>query len=333
MIYGNCHYSYTPTLKGNITFLGGVYDSQGSFRFEDVQQGAIGDCGLGASVLALLGSNRWEALIAGQYDLRTAGENGYFDVEFANPDGSPWITQIDDVLPFSADTPSGCWPYLGYQPTKDASGNTVLYMPLLEKAWAKYLDANPTLKTHQLTGYDGLGGTDPATVLRALTGWQANSTGRSGSGVNPTMRTSMLDAIKNYQPTVFATPTSDSIKTLGYSYDNSTATASLTYGTLTVTEPNHYLKYTRYSDGSSHFIVGGHAYALTPDDDLRDQTSEDEMGKHTAVLRNPWGANPSSETEANGPQEFAVLSIDEILTIVTEMYTVTPPASEDPRNP
>ncbi|KAI9792596.1 MAG: hypothetical protein M1833_001049 [Piccolia ochrophora] len=328
----DCIYTYEATLNSTTGVLYGLYDRLDSLRFEDIQQGGVGDCGLGASVLALIGSNRWEARIAGQYDLTTGVRNAYFDVEFVNQDGTAYVVQIDDTLPVTTD--GKCWKYIGFQVTQAANNQMVLYMPLIEKAWAKYLDAKPELKSYpEKTGYLGLEGSDPGKVLQALTGWEIRYAAHAGSGPDTTIAAYTLLATLFYQPTVFSSPSLEDLETLGSSWDAKTSTATLELGTLAIVNAEgHVMKYTRYSDGSEHYVVATHAYALTPDDDLRGGIKASTWQQASVVLRNPWGVNPSSPDQTGGPPTLK-LTIGEVSQIFGQIWSVLPPWMENPRAP
>ncbi|KAI9801727.1 MAG: hypothetical protein M1833_002409 [Piccolia ochrophora] len=327
-----CIYTYEPTLNSTTGVSFGLYDNLDSLRFEDIKQGGVGDCAFGASVLALIGSNRWEARIAGQYNLKTGVRNAYFDVEFVNTDGKAYVVQIDDTLPVTNDTT--CHRYMGFQATLAANNQRVVYMPLLEKAWAKYLDAKPELKRSEpkKTGYQGLEGTGARDVLPALTGWPVRFAARGGPGRDATIAANTLLSIVLYQPTVLSSPNFESLKTLGSYWDEGSQLATLELGGITIiNRKNNVLLYTRFSDASQHYIIAGHAYALTPDNDFRQGGILTTWQEAPTVLRNPWGKNPIGPNESGPPT--LTLTIEEIAMIFIRITSVIPPSTENPRNP
>lgn len=116
----------------------------------DVKQGGIGDCGLGASIMALAAGG-WTPYIKKMFVKQFDGNERNIVANF-HKDGTVYPVTIDDQLPVLQNANAFCWPYPGYQPVNDAAdpgpnGNypptPIFFMPLFEKAYAKFLDRFP----------------------------------------------------------------------------------------------------------------------------------------------------------------------------------------------
>ncbi|GMK59027.1 hypothetical protein CspeluHIS016_0700420 [Cutaneotrichosporon spelunceum] len=330
---GDCTYEYRYVLGGDgSASSGSLWALEGFVDLvaADVQQGGIGDCGMGAAVMALA-SGGWTSLIKKSF-VRVGEGEGSYEV-LLKKDGVTQRIAIDDQLPFltGAAPGSSCWPYPGFQPVLDAAlpgpnGNypptPIFFMPLFEKAFAKFLDANPDWKAAkpEETGYAGLEGVNPAYVLAAITGGKPVSVPRTTPGLDGPIIAALLRCMTGSAPCAISTGNSTTLEGLGpvdasnVIWLNPTANGAAgpsgynpgeTSGMLASDKPGSKSTFTiidfdqvrKTPEGDRSTVVtfvGNHAYAF----DRSRSTTFPFPASITSLLDirmtvlNPWGANP-----------------------------------------
>lgn len=360
----HCEYSYEHVLGGGgTTSRGGLWALEGSVWgvAADVRQGGIGDCGLGASVMALLANVFVWTKYLPQMLVRTDPSLGdhMFTVAFKK-EGSTHNVVIDDQLPVLQNLNFNCWPYLGFQPVRDAVepgplGNypptDVFFMPLLEKAFAKFFDNTPDwspqahLPLRNVSGYLGLTGTSPDKALAAITGGNPRSVWRSKPGFDGPLMAATVMCMTGKAPCVIDTGP-HTLEGLGDSdgdgviwlnpagnaeqgFESGTTSGmvadDLNNKTFTVIDFDQ-LDDTGHSTAVT--LVGMHAYAF----DYQRTTKPPftlPMEDWRIRLINPWGTNPlpwpgavNPTGEWDNPGELT-LSFRTFSQVIRAIYTVT----------
>ncbi len=293
----------------------------------DVQQGSIGDCGLGASVMALAAGG-WTRYLKNSFTRVGSGEGSY--EVLLKKDGATQRIAIDDQLPVrTAGSSSWCWPYPGYQPVEDAvidstspggyKKTPIFFMPLLEKAFAKFLDANPDWKSTaaDVTGYLGLEGINPAYAMAALTGGTPKAVYRTTGGFDPFILGAVLRCMIGDAPCVIGTTNSTTLEGLGMKDTTQTIwlnpdraegytpgnTAGMTASdapksnsTYTVIDFDQVVQVDGRDRSTALTLVGTHAYAFDAgaSTDWPLQNSVNAWNEARINIVNPWGSNPCS---------------------------------------
>lgn len=246
---------------------------------------------------------------------------------------------IDDQLPTL--TSGNCSPYLGFQPTLDAvcpgpdgtyPPTNVFFVPLLEKAFAKYIDAyeelrSPSTREAGLTGYDGLTGIRPDVALAAFTGGQPNAIFRDLDSVAPVIlallrciRDDVICAVDTYPSSLDGMGPQDKYGVVhllgdsGWAASNSQWNQSVSYTVIDFDNLN--------AEGRSHLVemIGLHAYGI-------DYAATPYPG--IVKLLNPWGCNPTYSDQSgycstyNGPQ--LELSLRVYASMLRAVYWVENP--------
>lgn len=141
-----CEYAYEHVLGGNgTTPRGALWALEGYVDLvaADVKQGGIGDCGMGAAVMALAagGWTRYlKAMFLKRFDTPSPGDRNI--VAVFRRDGKVQPVLIDDQLPTLQNANPNCWQYPGFQPVNDAAypdvtkPTPIFFMPLFEKVSA-----------------------------------------------------------------------------------------------------------------------------------------------------------------------------------------------------
>lgn len=326
-----CEYgSYAHVLGGDgSASLGALWALEGYVNLvaSDVRQGGIGDCGLGASVMALA-SGGWTRHLTNRFQRVGTGEGSY-EVRLAKF-GVDQVVAIDDQLPIlTAGSPAYCFPYPGYQPVNDAAKPSedgtykptpIFFMPLLEKAFAKFLDANPELKSTgpEVSGYLGLEGISPAYALAALTGGTPKAVHRTVGGFDVPILAALLTCMTGSAPCVIGTTNATTLEGLGVpdTYGSvwlNPAAGSTGYtpgetsgmaasdkptsnSTYTIIDFDQVVKTEKGDRSTAITLVGTHAYALdhSQSTDWPLQTSVKSIIDARMAILNPWGLNPCS---------------------------------------
>ncbi|KLT42414.1 hypothetical protein CC85DRAFT_328169 [Cutaneotrichosporon oleaginosum] len=309
--------------KGSLWALEGYVDLVAA----DVQQGGIGDCGLGASVMALAAGG-WTRYLKNSFTRVGTGEGSY--EVLLKRDGVTQRIAIDDQLPVrTAGSASNCWPYPGYQPVEDAvvdatdprgyKKTPIFFMPLLEKAFAKFLDANPDWKSTppEVMGYLGLEGINPSFALAALTGGTPKPVYRTRAGFDPFILGAVLTCMIGDAPCVIGTTNATTLEGLGMKDTTQTIwlnpdrsegyapgnTAGMTASdspksnsTYTVIDFDQVVVVDGRDRSTALTLVGTHAYAFdhSASTDWPLQNSVSAWNEARINIVNPWGSNPCS---------------------------------------
>ncbi len=265
----------------------------------DVRQGGIGNCGFGASILALVGNNQ-RILLRDVLKLYTSSPGIYFVVatfksfvKGGTPASHP--VHLDDSLPFldTARSTGNCYPNLGYQGIPAQPNQVLLDVAFLEKAWAKYVNVYPILRSRGTTakGYLGTTGANSSRVLEAFTGGQARQKRRAKGS---TLETTVTACIINKVACTIGTPNVSSQseyleaavnnRVLEISYRNNEE-GELAY--MIVKDP--------WNRNRQVILAGQHAYAII---NSGSKATKDANGNKAILvqLANPWGCTLSNQS-------------------------------------
>jgi hypothetical protein len=296
-----------------------------------------------------IGASSWTYYLAKLIDSVTVvrGKDGklvrQLSFQFKYP-GMEATVLIDDTLPTS--TNGLCSTYLGFQPTPDAvcqnpstgayDPTNVFFVPLLEKAFAKYIDAYPALRSQQtrdkgLTGYRGLTGIRPDIVLASFTGGQPQALYRDLESTAPIIlallrciRDDIICAVDTYPASLEGMGPKDEFGVVhllgdsGWASSNDQWNQTLSYTVIDFDNLN--------AQGRSHLqeMIGLHAYGI-------DYLSTPFPG--IVKLLNPWGCNPTYSDQngycssLNGPQ--LEMSLRVFVSMLRAVYWVEDPIALD----
>lgn len=159
---GSCKFGFLPKWQ--------TFGPEGPVS-DDIRQGAMGDCYFLASLASV--ANKTQAFV--QDMIRDHGD-GTYSVRFFKPGGqgeAVWIG-VDARVPM---TDGGAVRYA--KPTHMGLEQPVVWVPLMEKAFAKFHDKFPFLEhTKDLKGYEGIGnGGFMGPALEVITGTPYADTG------------------------------------------------------------------------------------------------------------------------------------------------------------
>jgi hypothetical protein len=304
---------------------------------------------MGSALMSLasqgIGRNSWTYYLAKTIESVTivTGADGapvkQLAFRFKYP-GKEATVLIDDKLPTL--TSGVCGTYLGFQPTLDAvcqnpstgvyDSTNVFFVPLFEKAFAKYIDAFPELRSQQTsdngyTGYLGLEGIRPDIVLASITGGQPQSEFRNLESTAPIIlallrciRDDIICAVDTYPSSLEGMGPKDEFGTVhllgdsGWVSSNTQWNQSVSYTVIDFDDLN--------SEGRSHLqeMIGLHAYGI-------DYLSTPFPG--IVKLLNPWGCNPTYSDQSgycstyNGPQ--LEMSLRVFVSMLRAVYWVEDP--------
>jgi hypothetical protein len=295
----------------------------------DVKQGGLGNCGMGSSVMALAAGG-WTQYLRNCLKRVGPGEGSY-EVRLFK-DGEWQTIAIDDQLPTrTGGAASNCRTFPGYQPVLDAVLDPaapggyrqagIFFMPLLEKAFAKFLDANPDWSNSPEWGYFGTEGVHASNVLSALTGGTPRLVRRKTTGYDPHILGALLTCAMGKAPCVVGSANPAALTRLGESDTTNTVwlnpvagdygyEAGRTSGMVASDAPASTKTYTIIDfdqlvqvDGRDRStavtMVGKHAYAFDHASSTRWPFAPGGVDlltfdKAKASLLNPWGRNPCS---------------------------------------
>jgi len=257
------------------------------------------------------------------------------------------------MLPFddgtyTAATKKTCRKLLGFQPTLKSpslkqNSPVIYFMPLLEKAWAKYLDAYPNLKTagnKNLDGFGGIEGTPANNALAALTGGIGHRIDKVlGKNNNQAAITAAVKkCVVDKTPCVVGTPPGNNIKVLGpldqlgVSYAGTSPTyhgaihdlddrPGAANPSFLVEDYNRIDKVT--GDIPQTALVSDHAYAIDPSRSYWDNTN---TRKGYVTIINPWGCQPTPAgyCDPKNPLPKSIrISAGLFVRLVETVYTVS----------
>lgn len=287
----------------------------------DVAQGAIGDCGFGASVAAVAATGHAKYL----HD-RVAIKNGTYEFTLTQK-GKDTKVVVDDQLPKrSGASDPRCLPYLSFQPAGENARTG--YVPLAEKAVAKYLNAYPTYKSTQEKGYLGLEGIWPDIALELLTGAKGKRTFRQTVGLDQGLVTALDRCLTQNEPCVLGSPpATDTAWQLfaptkpakpvfnlpyGEKYVSGVLTVNITRGAHDVVDHDNGPADTRNT------VVPSHAWALDKNKSVYDPKN---LRASKIRILNPWGENLKPWNALDAPNALE-LSFPALASIITGVFTV-----------
>ncbi|KAF2396643.1 hypothetical protein EJ06DRAFT_559760 [Trichodelitschia bisporula] len=303
-----CVYEFQPQLGFDGSAPKGVLLNPGvPLRRDDILQVNVGDCGLGAAVLAIIAAGMGEQLE--RRLVRPAGAaflQATFDVPGLSSAALPGRTvrtttpvtlRIDDALPV-ARAGTGCSAsHLGF--VGSTGPPPVLFMPLLEKAVAKFLDLHPEFRVADGFGYAGLEGIRPAKAIAALTGFESREVSRKKPEFDDDITLALFNCIQLAMPCVVATTNALTLAGLGNGVPQ---TAPGTTGVIvsgdagvlaTTSNPAYYFVIDPVAPvAKARAWVGNHAYAIDHEKTPRIDGEEVTLENAVVTLRNPWGFNP-----------------------------------------
>jgi hypothetical protein len=275
-----------------------------------------------------LASGGWTSRIKNSFTRVGQGEGSY--EVLLKKDGVTQRIAIDDQLPVLTNANPSCWPYPGFQPVLDAAfpapgggypPTPIFFMPLFEKAFAKFLDANPDWKSAkpEETGYAGLEGVNPAYVLAAITGGTPKSVWRTRPGFDGPILAALLTCMRGTAPCAISTGNSTTLEGLGMVDGTGTIwlnpagdaamprgyTPGDTAGMLASDAPGSTSTFTVIDfdqvkttpDGDRSTVltfVGNHAYGFdhTRSTDFPLPANINSLSNVRMAALNPWGSNP-----------------------------------------
>ncbi|KAL1407852.1 hypothetical protein Q8F55_007288 [Vanrija albida] len=320
-----CNYAYEHVLGGaGTTAKGALWAIEGYVNLvaADVHQGGIGDCGMGAAIMALAAGG-WTRYITNMFVKQDwSGTDRNIKATFKK-DGVTSEILIDDQLPVLQNFNPNCWPYPGFQPVNDAAypdlsvPTPIFFMPLFEKAFAKFLDANPTWKSTkpEVVGYEGLEGVNPAYVLAAVTGGTPKSVWRTKDGFDGPIIYALITCMRGLAPCAISTTNSTTLEGLGTPKDGSiwlnpagsaavpggyvpgetsglmASDAPTSRSTYTVIDFDQVQKTPQGDRSTAITMVGNHAYAFEWQASTHVPITEPMVDWDMRIL-NPWGSNP-----------------------------------------
>lgn len=321
--YNGCSFAYVHQSQGGEL---PIWETGASPLVDlDVAQGAIGDCGFGSAVNAIILNGHTKYL---QDRLKVNGSTYEFTFTI---NGVDQVVAVDDQLPALSAGPSTCWTYLGYKP---AGPSKSAYVPLLEKALAKLLDARPDLKANSEgpKGYLGLEAVWSHWVLSMLTGKGAVMISRpqGAYGLAPNLVAAIEKCLTVDIPCVIGTPNStDSLvyplgpQQVAGEWDVPQGEDYVSAVFTPVLDNPKQKDYFHILDhdlkDAYNTVVPRHAWAIdrvhstyTPGGDIRQ-----------AVVRliNPWGYLPKPWTQLDAPNALD-LSFPALASLITHLYTL-----------
>ncbi|HEV3437919.1 MAG TPA: C2 family cysteine protease, partial [Gemmata sp.] len=185
------------TIYGTATYqlVSGTLFGSGGPSYEDVYQGQMGDCWLLASFGATAAND--PSVIQNMFtDDGIQTVNGtqihVWTVEF-HDNGVPHYVTVDNNLP----TVYGCF-FFANQGESASSSSNVLWVPLLEKAYAQ-LCASGWNQRPQTNAYQSLNGGNASTVLPVLTGRAEASDPYTNAGLISALGAGRLMTLASYE--------------------------------------------------------------------------------------------------------------------------------------
>jgi hypothetical protein len=323
-----CEYAYEHVLGGaGTTSKGALWALEGYVDLvaADVKQGGIGDCGAGAAIMALAAGG-WTQYIKQMFVKSFSGDTRNIVAVFRK-DGTTYPTLIDDQLPVLQNANPNCWPYPGYQPVNDAADpgpdgsyppTPIFFMPLFEKALAKFLDFATDWRVTPAgyTGYAGLEGVPPHYVLAAVTGGTPKAVYRTKDGFDGPILAALITCMRGVAPCVIGTTNAVTLDGLGTEVDgsiwlNPAGDASVPRGytpgqtsgllasdspasehTYSIVDFDQLIDMPQGQRSTALTMVGNHAYAFAWQRSTQPPWQSPMVDWRMRFL-NPWGNNPS----------------------------------------
>jgi hypothetical protein len=243
-------------------------------------------------------------------------------------DGMTYPVLIDDQLPILQQQNGNCHNYAGYQPVNDAAlpdadgsypPTPILFMPLLEKAFAKFLDFQPDWRWTPSgpPGYIGLTSVSPAIALAALTGGTPKPVYRNNSGYDAPIMNALLGCMRGLAPCVIGTTNATTLglvgelDTWGGVWLNALGDAATPKGytpgetaglaapdaptsniTYSLVDFDQIIKTAGKEYSTSIRMVGNHAYAFAWKQSTTGPLTAETLNDARLRVLNPWGSNP-----------------------------------------
>lgn len=308
---GSCPYGYRPVFD---RVIGRHRPIATTYTVNEVKQGAIGDCGLGAALVALRSNN--EAKV--QSLLRIISPTGkppLLSLQLYN--GKQWETvRINDHLLTAGSPCRGTKPPFLMSFKMTSSVNAVV--ALFEKGFAKFVDAHPKLRwrDNKNEGYAGLQSIEAGQVMSAITGrpYQYVKSGKGGG----------IHAILAAAKWVVRCMNTDVPCTFNI-VNSATATARVGNRISDVRSnagTGHYSFYDKYTQ-QRITLIPNHMYAIRKDLSAHMLTKGGDTSKNFFVLQNPWGCNPADENDksCSAPSETRI-SLSAFYELFEDLHTL-----------
>jgi hypothetical protein len=321
-----CSFIYKPFLSGSKASTRVPFRRPAPFEPTDVKQGGIGDCGLGAALLALRGNNQNSVLSRTLTQVAFPPEKPVYRAIFYAT-GTAVDVFIDDYLP-TVDTSDG----VCERPESPASyraphGN--YYVPLFEKAWAKYVDAHMQFATSERRdedahGYLALTSMPAMNVLRGVTGRSRKAVHKTKTGDDYKFLQAIMDCLNGPQTCVFSSVSANNLEK-AYGPPNRFDVYSASGGRVFRNNDHTYTLVDTDQDNTRLTLVGDHAYALMRSQSNRVTGSASfKPNKVLVTIRNPWGCNPDAESENSCAQSEGdvLISLRGLAAAMDAVYTL-----------
>lgn len=283
-VKGRCTYAYQPYQKT----VQAIAAANPFVVDKNVYQGGIGDCAFGASVAAIALRGKSQIL---RDNLKVNGST--YEFTFF-PHGEEVKVVIDDQLPADTGAAPSCAPLLGFQIAPKNDPTQIAYVPLLEKAVAKYQDARQP-KDDGSTGYPAMEGIAGQHVLEMLTGGKGTRHNRVRDGLDEVMVETLGKCLTGSDPCLLSSPpVDDAYGQAHFNPVNAThwnVPKGESYNSALITKNNQtgLWQVTDYDNGGAvNSFVGGHAWAI---DKERSRYDPNDLRKSVVRIVNPWGLN------------------------------------------
>ncbi|EJT50357.1 hypothetical protein A1Q1_00378 [Trichosporon asahii var. asahii CBS 2479] len=286
----------------------------------NVAQGGVGDCGFGSSIgaIALTGHSQYL-----KDRVKVNGTTWEFKFTWL---GKDHIVRVDDQLPAKIGGPDWCNRFLGYQP---AGPSKSWYVPLVEKAAAKLLDAYPEIRSYpdQPGGYNAMQGIWPHKALEILTGRSGKRLNREFTGLDDNLIKALEKCLTGPEPCVVGTPSVEyGDNFLGSASFNGEAWevpdgAPFVSGVFSnSTSAPDFWDSIDYDLKSAHnTIVPSHAWAI--DKRNTNYTPGADIRKVKVRILNPWGKNVKPWAQTNAINAIDI-SFSTLVSLITALFTV-----------
>ncbi|RYF48213.1 MAG: hypothetical protein EOO38_10610, partial [Cytophagaceae bacterium] len=279
-----------------------------------------------AALLALRGNNQINSLSRALAQVAFAPDAPVYRARFYAT-GTAVDVFIDDQLP-TKDTSDGiCGGKKAPVSFKAAEGN--YYVPLFEKAWAKYVDAHllfasGATQEKDAHGYLVLESMPAKNVLRGVTGRARKMVYKTTTKNDYKFLQAIIDCLNGPQTCVFGSADANHLaKTLGP--PNKFNVYPVPGGRIFRDNKVTYTLLDKDQSDERVTIVGNHAYAL-----MRSQSpgvlgaASFEPNEILITIRNPWGCNPDSYSDGTCTAEDGdiLISLRGLAAVMDSIYTL-----------
>ena len=306
----DCPVTYNATLSGTENFKNDFIRFGGGFALHDVQQGGIGNCGFGAAMLAIRGNDMMSDL---NYALRQTDysvNNPRFRARFRAINGVTTEILLDDKLPYQ-----DCYKSLA----SFAAPCKHYYVPLMEKAFVKFLDAHPDWRTidgslgaaekkevKSWTGYRAMQSIDPRNVMRAITGQRRRNVYRRKANFDQVFANNMIKCLNGPYGCALLTPHVDNYVSSWGKFPKGKTRHFTDGAQIQPAADGIFVVYDRDNDFKAHYLASSHWYAIIRNKSPSKITplqAHNLANDIMVTIRNPWGCNPGKGT-GNGCVEY-----------------------------